>query len=61
MQWKKIDMIRTHDLEICSLNHCATLLVNVFWKKNTLAFYCFFFLMNSMSQIEMSHTTFKKK
>lgn len=43
MQWKKIDMIRTHDLEICSLNHCATLLVNVFWKKNTLAFYCFFF------------------
>lgn len=61
MQWKKIDMIRTHDLEICSLNHCATLLVNVFWKKKYTCFLLFFFLMNSMSQIEMSHTTFKKK
>lgn len=39
-------MIRTHDLKICSLNHCTTLLVNVFGKeancKATLAFIVYF-------------------
>lgn len=57
-------MIRTQDLGICSLNHCATLLVNVFGKeatfKTTLAFYCLFRWI-VCHNIEMSHTTFKKK